>query len=140
MKRLATVATIALVAIIAPVGIAVAKTATFDAETAGSTPPSHRYTLGQVVLSGASANAQPHTIVQVADARTRQRRTRIATPRRTAATRRVAKPRFKTTDSDDRANAPAPLDCSIQSHPDCQPKPGNRPVLIQTFDEAGGDH
>ena len=136
MKRLATVATIALVATIAPTGTAVAKTATFDEQMASSAPPLHRYSLGQGVLSGDPANAEPHTIVQVADARTGKR----PNPRRTVATRHVAKPWLNTPDSTNRANAPAPLDCSIESHPGCQPKPRNRPVLIQTFDEAGGDY
>lgn len=52
---------------------------------------------------------------------TKKRRLRIKSPTRSKKHRKPRKPSSMTTGNNTRTHAEAPLDCSIESHPDCPP-------------------
>ena len=58
---------------------------------------------------------------------TRKRRLRLKSPTRIKKHRRLRKPSSMTADNNTRTHAEAPLDCSIESHPDCPSKPKPKP-------------
>ena len=58
---------------------------------------------------------------------TRKRRLRIKSPTRIKKHRRLRKPSSMAADNTTRTHAEAPLDCSIESHPDCPSKPKPKP-------------
>ncbi len=59
---------------------------------------------------------------------TRKRRLRIKSPTRANKHRKQRKPLSMTTGNNSRTHIEAPLDCSIESHPDCPSRPKPKPV------------
>lgn len=82
--------------------------------------------LSTVALVSSRAETNAAELTTTAANYTRKRRLRIKSPARVKKHHRPRTPSSMTTGTNNGTHAEAPLDCSIESHPDCPPpKPSN---------------
>ena len=81
--------------------------------------PSSELTFGTIELVGERVAPEKVAFTRTAQSRANKRRFRTTQPRRTFTKGRVRKPGSVSSGANPGTNAPAPLDCSIESHPDC---------------------
>ena len=87
--------------------------------------PKDGLSLGAGDLLQEAAGPSAHRYTQIAQGRTTTRRVRPANPRRNLRKHRKRQPSSISPSGTSGVNAPAPLDCSIESHPDCPRSTGS---------------